>query len=48
VIIGGGPLGQAAEQLRTRFGKPVLGPIPCAVERVFGLIERDGVLPQAI
>lgn len=48
VIVGGGPLGQAAEQLRTRFGKPVLGPIPCAVERVFALIEHDGVMPQAI
>lgn len=48
VIIGGGPLGQAAEQLRTRFGRPVLGPIPCAVGRVFSLIDRDGVIPQAI
>lgn len=48
VIIGGGPLGQAAEQLRTRFGRPVLGPIPSAVERIFALIERDGVMPQAI
>ncbi|MCJ8054768.1 aspartate/glutamate racemase family protein [Shinella curvata] len=48
VIIGGGPLGQAAEQLRTRFGRPVLGPIPCAVDRVFSLIDRDGVMPQAI
>ena len=48
VIIGGGPLGQAAEQLRTRFGRPVLGPIPAAVERVFSLIDEAGAVPKAI
>jgi len=31
VIIGGGPLGQAAEQLQGMFSAPVIAPIPCAV-----------------
>ncbi|KAA6210443.1 aspartate/glutamate racemase family protein [Streptomyces filamentosus] len=30
VIIGGGPLGEAAEALRDRFPVPVLGPVPAA------------------
>lgn len=38
VVIGGGPLGQAAERLGPMFDTPVLGPIPCAVERIIGLI----------
>lgn len=40
VIIGGGPLGQAAEQLGPMFDTPVIGPIPCAVERIVGLIRH--------
>ena len=48
VLIGGGPLGQAAAQLRTRFGRPVLGAIPCGVERVFSLIDEAGAVPKAI
>lgn len=43
VIIGGGPLGEAARTLRPRFAQPVLGPIPCAVERIIGLAGQ--VLP---
>jgi len=39
VIIGGGPLGQAAEQIRPRFEQPVLGPIPLAVARLFRLLD---------
>lgn len=31
VIIGGGPLGEAAETLETRFSIPVIAPIPCAI-----------------
>jgi Asp/Glu/hydantoin racemase len=38
VIIGGGPLGQAAEQLQPLFETPVIAPIPCAIERVIGLL----------
>jgi Asp/Glu/hydantoin racemase len=34
VIIGGGPLGQAAVALEKRFAKPVIGPIPAAVRRL--------------
>ncbi|GLS28930.1 Asp/Glu/hydantoin racemase [Mesorhizobium albiziae] len=48
VIIGGGPLGQAAEALRLRFYKPVLGPIPSAVERIIGLIGEAARVPQAV
>ncbi len=39
VIIGGGPLGQAAEQLQPQFATPIIAPIPCAVERVLGLMR---------
>ncbi|MBB6465834.1 Asp/Glu/hydantoin racemase [Aminobacter lissarensis] len=38
VIIGGGPLGQAAEQLQPMFDTPIIAPIPCAMERVLGLL----------
>lgn len=34
VIIGGGPLGEAAAQLRTRFKAPVISPIEAACERL--------------
>jgi Asp/Glu/hydantoin racemase len=34
VIIGGGPLGEAAEALRGRFPVPVIGPIPAACREV--------------
>jgi len=39
VIIGGGPLGQAAEHIRPRFTQPVFGPIPLAVARLLDLIN---------
>jgi allantoin racemase len=38
VIIGGGPLGQAAERLQPRFDTPVIAPIPAAVERLIALL----------
>lgn len=38
VIIGGGPLGQAAEQLQPLFDTPVIAPIPCAIERIIGML----------
>lgn len=42
VIIGGGPLGQAAEQLQPLFETPIIAPIPCAMERVLGLLPAQG------
>ncbi|WP_455353522.1 aspartate/glutamate racemase family protein [Streptomyces sp. SYSU K217416] len=41
VIIGGGPLGEAAEALRERFGVPVIGPIPAASRRVRRLLGES-------
>lgn len=34
VIIGGGPLGEAAEALRDRFPVPIVGPIPAAAREI--------------
>jgi allantoin racemase len=48
VIIGGGPLGQAADRLRQVFDTPVIGPIPAAVERLIGLIGQGTSVPQAV
>jgi Asp/Glu/hydantoin racemase len=39
VIIGGGPLGQAAIALATHFDVPIIAPIPAAVRRVVALCE---------
>lgn len=44
VIIGGGPLGQAAEQLQPLFKTPVIAPIPAAIERLIGLLDKS--LPE--
>lgn len=38
VIIGGGPLGEAARQLQPMFTVPIIAPIPSAVARIIGLI----------
>jgi allantoin racemase len=38
VIIGGGPLGQAARELQPMFTVPVIAPIPSAVRRIIGLV----------
>ncbi|GHJ92384.1 hydantoin racemase [Streptomyces sp. NE5-10] len=38
VVIGGGPLGEAAEALRHRFPVPVVGPIPTAAREVLRLL----------
>ena len=38
VIIGGGPLGQAAEAMQPLFATPIISPIPSAVEQLIGLI----------
>lgn len=38
VVIGGGPLGDAAETLRTRLPVPVVAPVPAACRRVARLL----------
>lgn len=38
VIIGGGPLGEAARGLQPMFAVPVIAPIPSAVARIIRLI----------
>lgn len=39
VVIGGGPLGEAAEALRGRFYVPVIGPVPAACEEVLRVLR---------
>lgn len=39
VIIGGGPLGEAARELQPMFTVPVIAPIPSAVTRIIRLIR---------
>lgn len=38
VIIGGGPLGEAARELQPIFTVPVIAPIPSAVRRIIRLV----------
>ncbi|MFB7514806.1 aspartate/glutamate racemase family protein [Streptomyces sp. NPDC056144] len=38
VVIGGGPLGEAAEELRTRCRIPVIAPIPAAITAITHLL----------
>ncbi|MEU9861417.1 aspartate/glutamate racemase family protein [Streptomyces sp. NPDC047971] len=38
VVIGGGPLGEAADSLRARFETPVIAPIPAACRRLARLL----------
>jgi Asp/Glu/hydantoin racemase len=40
VIIGGGPLGEAAGALESRFSTPVIAPIPAAVAAIFERMQR--------
>jgi allantoin racemase len=40
VIIGGGPLGEAARELQPMFTVPVIAPIPSAVARIIRLITE--------
>ncbi|MEV0117813.1 aspartate/glutamate racemase family protein [Streptomyces sp. NPDC050844] len=40
VIIGGGPLGEAAEALQGRFAVPVIGPIPAACRMLVARLSR--------
>lgn len=39
VIIGGGPLGEAARELQPIFAVPIIAPIPSAVRRIILLLE---------
>ena len=39
VIIGGGPLGQAAETLQPLFDRPIIAPIPSAARRLCSLMK---------
>ena len=39
VIIGGGPLGQAARDLQSMFSVPIIAPIPAAVVRIIRLMS---------
>ncbi|MDN5000927.1 aspartate/glutamate racemase family protein [Bradyrhizobium sp. GCM10027634] len=39
VIIGGGPLGEAARDLQSMFSVPVIAPVPSAVARMMRLIK---------
>ncbi|MGB3815145.1 MAG: aspartate/glutamate racemase family protein [Shinella sp.] len=48
VIIGGGPLGEAAKALRPRFDRPILGPIPSAAKRILDLISEAAHVPRAM
>ena len=41
VVIGGGPLGQAADWLQPLFKTPVIAPIPCAVERLLTMLAAE-------
>ncbi|MCA1390302.1 aspartate/glutamate racemase family protein [Bradyrhizobium sp. IC3123] len=38
VIIGGGPLGEAARELQPMFAAPIIAPIPSAVRRIIRLV----------
>jgi Asp/Glu/hydantoin racemase len=44
VIIGGGPLGEAAEYLRTKFDVPIIAPISSAVELMVAALENTASL----
>jgi Asp/Glu/hydantoin racemase len=43
VIIGGGPLGQAAIGLGRRFSAPVIAPIPAAVKMLIERLDRGSL-----
>jgi Asp/Glu/hydantoin racemase len=48
VIIGGGPLGQAAEDLAKILARPIIAPIPAAARRVLALmaVQRTNTRAQ--
>ncbi|MFF9012441.1 aspartate/glutamate racemase family protein [Streptomyces sp. NPDC014870] len=47
VVIGGGPLAEAADALRERFDVPVIAPVPAACRRIAReLARRDPAVPE--
>ncbi|MEU7033020.1 aspartate/glutamate racemase family protein [Streptomyces sp. NPDC046237] len=46
VVIGGGPLGEAADSLRARFETPVIAPIPAACRRLARLLTATPATPH--
>ncbi|MEZ0214701.1 MAG: aspartate/glutamate racemase family protein [Xanthobacteraceae bacterium] len=48
VVIGGGPLGQAAIGLERRFAAPVIAPIPSAVRQVLRALGHPGGGPTPL
>ena len=47
VVIGGGPLGEAAEQLRPMFDIPIISPISSAVELMLKALSEKEVQIKA-
>jgi len=41
VIIGGGPLGEAARELAPLFAVPIVAPIPAAMRSILGMLARN-------
>jgi allantoin racemase len=46
VIIGGGPLGQAAVGLARSFDQPIIAPIPAAVRRLMAMMRSGTGIPH--
>jgi Asp/Glu/hydantoin racemase len=40
VIIGGGPLGEAARELEPMFAIPIVAPIPAAIRLILAILAR--------
>ena len=40
VIIGGGPLGEAARELQQMFSVPIVAPIPAAIRSILAILKR--------
>jgi allantoin racemase len=47
VIIGGGPLGQAATRLASGFKVPIIAPIPAAVRRLLSQLRQEPAIAAA-
>ena len=47
VVIGGGPLAQAAGQLQLLYGVPIIEPIPAAVRQMMGMLSATPTLIAA-
>ena len=47
VIIGGGPLGQAAETLQPMFEIPIIAPISSAVQQLINMLDNSKSFSRA-